>query len=427
MPDLDERLNDARADLLRQIKAPELSDIRHRARSIQRRRRGVAAAAAFACVIAVGTGVVLNGGGRADRVPPQPASTAEPAPVYRGGGLTLLGVSGGLLNKNLLDLPGLVQDVEFANAQRGYALSSDCDPGESPCHIGFATTTDAGMSWTQLGPPVEVMPRVPDLITVGDDGVLLRDGRSSWFSPDGLNWTTGESQGDPPPIGTPAEGSVLVLSGDDTTGDGCVARPVDAWQPGGLLRRLAKQPKLDVCWIGAAPAADGSWWVGGTTQGGGAPIVAVKRRGDADWGHYFLPAVPGVHGAWAEVSTVGSEAYVTVVSPAVADKYPLSRIVHAIYKLPFGSSEFQPYGDASSLGIIDGALVPLLDGRLTAASKETWLVSKADGTGFDLSRGPSSVVRIKRTGPYWAAYNLFLGGWVALSTDGETWTKTFVI
>jgi hypothetical protein len=268
---------------------------------------------------------------------------------------------------------------------------------------------------------------VPDLITVGDDGVLLRDGRSTWISADGgRHWAPGESPADPPLIGAPADGSVLILGGADSTGAGCVARPVDVWQPGGLLRRLDKQPKLDACWIASAPAADGSWWVGGTAQGGGAPMVAVKRR-DADWAHYFLPAVPGVSGAWAEVSTIGGEAFATVVSASADDKDPPSHTVHGIYRLRVGSTEFQPYGDGSSLGIIAGALVPLWDGRLTAASKDVWLVSKSDGTGFDLARGPSSVLRIKRTGPYWAAFDLFRGGWVAISTDGVTWRKLFVV
>ena len=199
--------------------------------------------------------------------------------------------------------------------------------------------------------------------------------------------------------------------------------------PDGLLRRLDKQPKLDVCWIGSAPTADGSWWVGGTAQGGGAPTVAVKRRNE-DWGHFFLPAVPGAPGAWAEVSTVGSEAFATVVSGSNGDKDPLSRTVHAIYRLPLGGTEFQPYGDAdaSSLGVIDGDLVPLLDGRLVAASKGSWMVSKPDGTGFTPAEGSmQSVLRIQRTREYWAAINLFGGGWVGLSTDGVTWRKLFVV
>jgi hypothetical protein len=427
MPNLDERLDAARADLLRQIKAPELSDIRHRARAIRRRRHMVAAGAALACVIAAGAGVVALGGS-ADRNPPPIATSADPRPVYRGGGLTLLGIAGGAENRDVLKLPGLTQDVEFANTERGYALSADCDAGGSPCRLSLATTDDAGLTWRQLAAPVPELPQVPDLITIGDDGVLLRDGRSAWFSIDnGLNWGSVESPVDPQLVGTPAEGAALVLGGADVTGEKCVARPVDAWQPGGLLRRLAKQPKLDVCWIGSARTADGSWWVGGTTLGGGAPTVAVKR-GDADWGHFLLPAVPEAPGAWAEVSTVGGEAYAIVVSASSDNKELLSRTVHAIYKLSLGGSEFQPYGDGSRLGVIAGDLVPLLDGRLTAASKESWMVSMPDGTGFDLAEGQMpSVLRIQRTGPYWAAFDLFRGGWVAISTDGATWRKIFVV
>jgi len=132
--------------------------------------------------------------------------------------------------------------------------------------------------------------------------------------------------------------------------------------------------------------------------------------------------VAGTPGAWAEVSPLGSEAFAVVVSPAEDTKYPGSHLVHAIYRLRLDGSAFERYGDGSSLGIIAGDLVPLYDGRLTAASKTKWMVSGPDGADF-ADVGLPDIGRIQRSGPYWVVYRLFLGGWPAISTDGMRWEK----
>jgi hypothetical protein len=423
MPDLDERLDSARADLLIDIKAPELDDIQDRARTIRRRRRGVAAGTALAVVIAMATGVALLGEGRTDQGPPPPASTDGPRPVYRGSGMEVRG-----LYRAQLDLRNTQPtDVEFADRRHGYALAADCQGGVGPCSLAFATTEDADTGWLERPLPVRDLPRAPDLVAVGDAGVILAAGGKAWFSPDrGITWRPADPAGEPPAVTRLVEGVRLTIRG---AGDSCTPRPVEVWQTSGVLGRLAEQPTIDVCWVGSVPAADGSWWVGGIDRSGGAavPAAAVTHDAGRSWQTMPLHVVAGAPGAWAQVSTIGGEAYATVVGPPPGNA-PAYRTVHAIYRLGVGDTQFQPYG-STGLDIIGGDLAPMLDGRLTAASidmsGEVWMVSDADRTRFAPS-GLPGISRIQRSGPYWVAYRLFGGGWPAISEDGVTWDKAHV-
>lgn len=426
MPDLDERLDErlgaARADLLSQIKALELDDIRRRARTIRRRRHSVVAGAALAFVMAVSLGVVLLGNMPSNQQP-QPGGTPTPTlvpqgPVWRGGGLTLYGLS-----RPWLELPGRITAVEFADSGHGYAVVADCQQNTPGCLISFAVTTDAGNTWSAPQPPVRQLPQAPNVIPVGDEGVVLRAGAEAWFSDNGgRTWRPTEVPANPPLVDRIAAGARLVL---DDTGTGCTARRVDVWQPSGQLGQLRVQPGFDVCWVASEPAADGSWWVGGVDHSGGqaVPVAAVTRNEGRSWRPQWFPAVAAHPGAWVRVSTLGGDAFATIVGVTVDATDPASLTVYGSYRRPANGEGFQPYGDGPGLGILAGDLVPLLDGRLVAASTEHWMVSEQDGKGFKAAVGMPAAARVQRTGPYWAAYDLFLSGWVAISADGETWHK----
>ncbi len=419
---IDERLGAARADLLSQIKPLELGDIRHRARTIRRRRHRVFAGAALAVVMAVSTGVVLLAN-RPINQQPQPSETPTPTmvrqgPVWRGSGLTLNGIS-----DPWLDLPGRISAIEFADGQHGYAVLADCHQDTPGCLISFAMTTDAGKTWSAPQPPVQQLPQPPSLLTVGDQGVIIRAGAEAWFSDNGgRTWRPTEVPADPPLVDRIAPGARLVL---DDPGTDCTTRTVDVWQPSGQLGQLLNQPGFDVCWVGSEPAADGSWWVGGVdhSRGQAVPVAAMTRNGGRSWLPQRIPAVAADPGAWVRVSTLGGDAFATIVGAAADDKDPTSLTVYGSYRLPAAGEVFQPYGDGSGLGILDGDLVPLLDGRFVAASRENWMVSDQDGMGSKDAGAMPDLAGVQRTGPFWAAYNLFLSGWVAISADGETWHK----
>jgi hypothetical protein len=355
-------------------------------------------------------------------------------PTWAGGGLTLLG-----LFPPVLDLPGTLRDVEFVDARTGYALAVGCpDAGQPcdvalagcpdagrPCELALATTKDGGETWTRRSLPVGSMVQLPSLIPLGDGGLVLAGGDTSWFTPDdGRNW---HDMGQVPiPSGADSipENGRLWLGG---AAAGCVGRKIDVWSAGSVLSpiprlaRLTNQPPMDVCWVAPAPAADGTWWVGGIARGGArTPVVAMSDG--RTWTLKPLPAA-GTAEAWAQVSTLGSETFATVVSTQ-GDAGVLR--VHGIYRYDVASRAFRPYGDTQGFDTLVGDLVPLLDGRLVAAH-DGWWVSRQDGTGFHAAEGSMPWVRrVQRTGVGWVAYDLFQAGWAAWSDDGVTWHKIHV-
>src|SRR5512138_321472 len=139
---LDRQLAATRDAVHRQIRVPELAQVQTRARRLRRRRSTLtAAASALALVLVIGLGTVFAGGFRAGRAP-QPAASDDPSgTLWQGAGLIMHGLDG-----PVLDLPGTLVEVEFADADHGYALAADCTA--SPCPLALAATVDGGHAWT---------------------------------------------------------------------------------------------------------------------------------------------------------------------------------------------------------------------------------------------------------------------------------------
>jgi hypothetical protein len=409
MPDLDHELRAARAGLLRQIEVPELTGVRARARRIRRRRRGLgAAAAALALLGVVGTAsAVLRdaGDGRGAPVASAPA-TDVPSPVWRSGGLTVLG-----LNGPVTDLPGTITDVVFVDADRGVVLATECEG--SACALALAVTVDRGHTWAFMPTPLSTAPsdRVPRLVQAGSGVALVGD--EAWYTPFGsVAWST-RDLGSMPAVDSIAPGGTLWL---DRQQGGCEAGPLLVWQPDGTPGQLARQPEMSVCRATSVPAADGAWWVGGVANGVAA--VGVSRDAGASWEVTPLPAAEP--GAWAEVSPLGSEVFATVVGPWPGSPDPRTVSVRAVYR-SVGGGDFEPY--AAEIGTVTGELVPLLDGRLVAASPR-WFVAAGPGQRLQFAgEALPYVLRLQRTAAGWVAYNMFEAGWVAISSDGQTWQK----
>src|SRR5262245_27855662 len=121
MPDLDRQLRETGARLFDEIRIPDLDVVRGRAHRIRQRRRGLAAgASALALLLVVGIGI--TGMDRiAGRPAPVPAASDPTRTMWQGGGLTLHGLDG-----PVLDQPGDLMDIQFADSKHGYALSADC-------------------------------------------------------------------------------------------------------------------------------------------------------------------------------------------------------------------------------------------------------------------------------------------------------------
>jgi hypothetical protein len=409
--DLEHRLVDERTSLLGAIKVPELGAIHSRARGLRRRRRMVGAAAALTLLSIVGAGTAVALDNRAVR-PPDVAASGTPTPtstqsIYRGAGLIMYGLSA-----PVDDRPGAIYDIQFADAERGYMLMSDCPAGGDVCAVAALATSNAGRSWHALSLPLTSAPATsrPRLVPLGTEQVGLIGGTLAWI------WTPGTweslNAASPPPVASVPKGGRLWTR----AGDGCDSGPLYVWGMNGTLGVLATPPPMQVCRVMAGPG--GAWWVGGYDNAAGRrPVVAVSRDAGRSWRTFPLPAAGG--DAWAQVSPLGTEVYASVVSPRGGQPYPQTVTLHAVYRSAEGGP-FQRYGPTNSA--IVGDVIPLLDGRLLAAGPG-WYVS-AEGDPFRKVGGSMPFVgHLARSPGGWIAYDLFQAGYAAVSRDGSEWHK----
>jgi hypothetical protein len=405
----------ARLDLLDRIQMPALATVQRRARVLRRRRRGLAlAAAALACLVALGMGTLVLGQRSGVPSPAAASASGDAGSVWRGGGLTLYGLTG-----PVLDLPGDLRDVQFADRQHGYALATACTGGI--CRVTLGASTDGGQSWAAWSAPTNDVPlsQVPALVTLASQSVLLVQSDGIWVRPDGPDTWHLISPSNPTTVAAVPPGGRLW---QEPSTD-CVPGGIRVFGPDGTPASLATTPALDVCWVAPAPALDGSWWVGGRVPRGQgtAPAVAVSRDDGRSW---HVSPLPGPDGAWGQVSVLGTDVFASVLSLRGGNPYPETRTIHAVYRSAAGGA-FTPY--AGSIGTLIGDVVPLLDGRLAAAGPN-WYLSTGSGAALSTAPTPAGgsmpwVYRVQRTAGCWVAYNLFQAGWAAISTDGESWRK----
>jgi hypothetical protein len=404
--DLDRRLAGERADLLGRIQVPEIGAIHSRARSLRRRRRLASGAAALALLTVVSTGVMVLRDPTA--APPTPAAPAFQS-IWRGSGLTLYGLTAPVLN-----LPGDLYDVQFADAERGYALARACPGSGDVCDLAYAITRDGGRTWHLREPPNAKAraDALPSLVTFGTEHVGFI-GEQAWMWSPGSpgSWAPLDLASPPPVASVPKGGRLWTPSGST-----CQPGPLYVWQMAGPLAVLASPPRMQVCRVVSAPG--GAWWAGGFLDGAERrPAVAVSRDAGRRWTVTELPSSSG--DAWAQVSPLGADVYVSVVSPRGGQPYPDTLRLHAVYRSAAGQ-DFQQYGPTS--GALVGDLVPLLDGGLVVAGP-MWYVSR-DGGRLEKDDGSLPFVRrLSDTPGGWIAYGLFEGGWTARSGDGVGWHK----
>lgn len=403
---VDRQLEATRDALLRQIPVPELSLVRARAAQLRRRRTALTAgASALALVLVIGLGVVIAGGSGLDRQPQPAATNTLSGPRWDGPGLTLYGLTG-----DVLELPGGIVDVEFADPDHGYAITAEC-VGDEPCDVRLAATADGGYTWTASRvPQAKLGPNhLPRMIAVSG-GLYLVNNLETWFRPtagagDQALW---QLAFDPSDVGFVPTGGRLALT-SDTCGS-----ELRVWPPDGRVGRLATPPDLTVCSVAAEPTGGGAWWVGGQLPGTGEPAVAVSRDQGRTWTVTRLADGPGR----AMVSPLGNRVFATVVTDRGGDPYPETLAAQAVYR-SVDNGPFMPYVTTTSALL--GEVIPLLDGRLVSAGPD-WQVS--DGGAFDRTTGSLPWVRrFARTPGAWVAYDLFRGGWAAVSVDGQTWHK----
>jgi len=415
VPDLDERLAATRTRLLDEIEMPDLAVIGRRAERLRRRRRaGRAGAAALAVVAAVFLAPIWQRSGGDGPGPEPPAARPEPTsagPVYTDAGITVHGLDG-----VVVDLPGVLRDVEFADRDHGFVLGADC-PDAPECRLVVAGTADGGDTWTTY--PVtghDAAPdRLPDVVALDETTLVLHSPGTSVISTDaGATWR---------PV--TRSGATATLNDDDRPllrpgpGAGCAGAAVEVWSPGLGHRGDLADPPLNVCWVAARRSADGGWWIGGTEPGTGRPAVAVTRDGGATWSvtDFDTP------GDLARVGMLGDHTYAVVVTrDGQAD------LVRAVYHSPRPGAPFQRvYSGDGGPRTIGGEPVPLLDGRLLVVDgQRQWFLGDADGRSFTRAGDLPPVARVWRTPGGYVALDIVADGYAAFSPDGTLWRKLHV-
>ncbi|HEY2947951.1 MAG TPA: hypothetical protein VGJ53_06060 [Micromonosporaceae bacterium] len=405
MPDLDERLARGRVAVLDAIDQPPLEALQARATTRRHRRASIRAGAALAVVVGVALAVVRPWS--ADPGPaPDVATERPPRAVYTDAGITVNGLDS---LGDVHEMPGAITDVEFPDADRGYAIACDA----SSCTIG--RTSDGGLTWQSNTLPAAMGRAVDMLPFPGDALVVTTHGRahSGWISFDGgQTWRLA-----PAATGTPViarKGEILRLA--DSGG-------VEVWSPRAGYRGDLADPPIDVRWVASVPTATGAWWVGGVDRGTGRPAIAVTADGGARWTKTVLDGA-GQDASSVQVSVLGSHAYAMVL----AGNGPWPKAVVAIFHSADGGKHFtltRAPGAKGGPPLVSGALIPLLDGRLlVAGGNHRWYVSPDDGATFTLTgEHLPAVSRLGMTPGGYVAYNLFNTEWAAFSSDGSTWRK----
>jgi hypothetical protein len=414
VPDLDERLAASRSRLLEEIEQPALSSVAVRAiRLRQRCRAGRATAAALALAIVALIFRPWSTGTAA----PQPAGPPDPGNsgqvVYTDAGVTINGL---LAGHDITDLPGRLEDVEFSRPAHGWLLTSDCADGRPGCRLTVGETADGGLSW-QLHPVPDRAAgpaAVPDLSALDERTLLLRSPQGSTaVSPDaGRTWRAA-SPGVGPANGI-GPGDRLLLR-PPAAGAGCGAAVVEVFSVRyGGPTALAAQPPIEACWVAAAPAADGSWWVGGAADG--HPAAAVTRDRGASWQRIVFADADGQS---VRVSTVGNDTYALVVAPD-GDRTALRAIYHA--RAPGGF--VRTWHGAGEPRTVAGEAVPTASGQLLLAGGDgAWFVSTSKGASFVRADELPRVGRLIGTPAGYVALDVVADGWAAYSADGSTWYK----
>jgi len=409
---LRERLAAGRRELLDAIEQPPLARIAGRAATIRRRRRLVELAGSLTVVLAAVLLTVQPWHGGPRRVQPAASAPAAP-PVWRGLGISLVG-----LPAAAPDVPGSVVAVEFADPDRGYLVVADCH-GMS-CRITVARTTDGGQVWETVPVPSglqEVRPAdVPRIWAVGPR-VVLAGGELSFASDNaGADWAGYLfTFADLPVVDSVPPGGRLWT---DQRRPGKVL----VWLPGtGRAAVLRQQPASDVRWVAAAPAGDGAWWAGGVDPMA-RPTALVSRDAGRSWQTTVL-GESGAPDVEVRVATLGRQVYAATVYPDPrADR---SALLHAIHHSTDGGAHFsRTWAGGGPPGALAGDPVPLVDDRLLLAGQDhQWYVSDDHGGTFRPAPGLLAVRSIARIQAGYVAYDLLGGGWSAFSVDGSNWYK----
>lgn len=353
MSDLDQKLTALRTGLEAQLTPPDLAHVARRARQRTVRRR--MQLGAVAAVVLVSVAVPLLRSMPSDD--PRPSGPPAPPPTYQ---------------------------LDFADADRGYALGSVCAPLGGPCSLTLLATDDGGKHWRPRSLPGTSGPHAmltvvgPEQVTIdrmstGSDVYVQRisstDGGRTWQG------VTPNAPGTPRPISPSAPLQQVCLGADDgcATGLGAPLPGSDGFAP------ALSQPPLVEPQPGAAATEDGKRWAAGRDPATDAWAVAVSADAGATWATTVLdvPGTPSPSGGWSMVERDGV-LYATVNGAVGTGPVGLLAVFRST---DAGRSWTRTWHTAAGANLwgVAGNPIATADGRLLVYSASLGTFESADG------------------------------------------------
>jgi hypothetical protein len=395
MSELDTGLEELRADLRAGIRRPDLGHVAGRARRQKvRRRTQIGSIVAVVLVIAV---VPLLRSAPADDNRP-----ANPSPDY-------------------------TYEVDFADADHGYALGSDCVTNEL-CWFTLLATTDGGRSWQPRTLPkasgryksggMHVFgPNQVVFSLVGEDGApggefISDDAGRTWRGWSGLRASETATA-------IPAGASLMHICLDYTAGGGCVSGLGATVPDKGEVSPTPTQPPLvRPLQAGGVPTAGGRYWAAGKDASSGRWAIAVSSDAGVTWATTQLD-VPG------EPSTAGGDAWSVVEQGRVM--YATVRGVFrsrtpsllAVFRSTDKGLSWTTVAPVAGVEEMTGSPIATTDGRLIVYSGVDGTLESTDG-GRTFTRSSVRLPgKVTWTRGGYLAYRPE-HGW-AISRDGVNW------
>ncbi|SMD23822.1 sialidase family protein [Kibdelosporangium aridum] len=252
MPDLDSELATVRAETSAIIQPPDFEQVLRRNDRHTARRRSVLAFAAVALVLVILVPLL---------------QTREVAPA---------------------GLDGNVVAIDFADAQHGFALLTDClaTEVERPQCLWRLEATRDGATWLpRTVPPLTGGPD-SDVQALGKDTVVITQGGVRWLSKDGARTWTRLPVGLTSPVDSFPPGAEIFVGCSDWRLTDCDKPQLLVTLPdSGAVAPLVGQPPVDMSRAIAqpVPAADGSWWVYSEDRMTSRITLAVSRDDGRTW------------------------------------------------------------------------------------------------------------------------------------------------
>jgi hypothetical protein len=394
MSELDRELTALRADLHAALTPPDLTKVAGRARQRSVRRRMQIGAVAAVVVVSVVVPALRAVPSEPPGIPPFP----QPGPTYQ---------------------------VDFADADHGYALRGDCEQVQGPCRYRLFATTDGGRRWEERGLPQATVDHGSAWlivagrteITVDRDPMMGAGVIHADHSTDGgRTWSDAVPDELLPP--TPIAPAAALASVCLTPGYNCqrgIGSTVD-----GASAPVPTQPPLSDPVAGGPPTEGGKHWAVGLDEAAGDWALSVTEDGGMTWSTSVLrvPGVPTMRGGWHLVERDG------VMYTTVAGTFGVNQqgVLGVFRSTDGGVSWTRTFVGSPKGSLSDAPGSPVLteDGRLLVYSASHGTFESADGVTFTRSAHQLPAPVTWTRGGYLV---MTTEGSYELSTDGVTWRK----